>query len=160
MRWSPKNSLAHNNYFHRPYLITSILHQEFLFFVEHQSNGWSQIGDGHLIMIIHKKMEPKMATIHNNYFDKLHFITLWNIKIMGDVKKIAYIILIIHTKMEPKMVTTHNNYLDRLQVMLWNVKVGDLSFWMFYLTMIIHNTTNLYFTNYTWPNCDRGKKMS
>jgi len=46
------------------------------------------------------------------------------------------------------MVTTHNNYLDRLQVMLWNVEVGDLSFWMFYLTMIIHNITNLHFTNY------------
>ncbi len=56
--------------------------------------------------------------------------------------------MIIHNKMEPKMVITHNNYLDRLQVMLWNVKVGDLSFWMFYLTMIIHNITNLYFTNY------------
>jgi hypothetical protein len=89
MKWSQKVSLAHNNYFHRPYLITSILHHEFLFLVEHQSNGWSQIGDGHLIMIIHKKMEPKMATIHNNYFDKLHFITLWNIKIMGDVKKLC-----------------------------------------------------------------------
>jgi hypothetical protein len=45
------------------------------------------------------------------------------------------------------MVITHDNYLDRLQVMLWNAKVGDLSFWMFYLTMIIHNTTNIYFTN-------------
>jgi hypothetical protein len=39
--------------------------------------------------------------------------------------------MIIHNKMEPKMVTTHNNYLDRLRVMLWNVEVGDLSFWMF-----------------------------
>jgi len=57
--------------------------------------------------------------------------------------------------MEPKMVTTHNNYLDRLQVMLWNVKVGDITFWMFYLTQPI-----LYFTKYIWFNCDRGKKWA